>query len=138
MRFRISVAIDRIRWFFQRGFRGFDDRAIWNIDVYLRDQLLKILPIYKENTVALWNNPETHEPMTEEEMNAVLDTLIFHLRMMDEDYVEKELFGSNVEDDDYVVGSRTIEEYQRISEVQNQNKDLALDLLKTFWWQLWD
>ena len=64
--------------------------------------------------------------------------VIFHLEMMDEDYVEKLLYGKNVYDDDYIPTCRSFNEYKRISSIMNQNKNAFMKLFDIFFWELWD
>ena len=57
---------------------------------------------------------------------------------MDEDNVEKLLYGKNVYDDDYNFKEYTMERCKRISLVMNQNKEAFMKLFNLFFWQLWD
>ena len=56
--------------------------------------------------------------------------------MSDEDFVEKKLYGNNIYDDDYV--SKDLEIHKRIWTIRKQNQDIAFDLLKLLWDELWD
>lgn len=74
----------------------------------------------------------------EENTKLIYQTMIFHLQMMDEDYVEKILYGNNVYDDNYEVGCRSIEDYKRIYSVMRQNKNAFMKLFSLFYFDLWD
>ena len=74
----------------------------------------------------------------DENTKLIYQTMIFHLQMMDEDYVEKKLYGSNVYDDDYEVGCRSIEDHKRIYSVMRQNKNAFMKLFSLFYFDLWD
>ena len=74
----------------------------------------------------------------EESTELIYKTMIFHLQMMDECFVEKVLFGNNVYDDDYEIGCRSIEERKRISSVIRQNKNAFMKLFSLFYFDLWD
>jgi len=37
-----------VKWFIQRGFRGYSDRDLWNIDVFFRGTILKGLKAFKK------------------------------------------------------------------------------------------
>ena len=74
----------------------------------------------------------------EEETNMILDMMIYHLEMMDEDYVEKLLYGKNIYDDDYNPSEYSIEKCNRISAVMEQNKNAFMKLFTIFFWDLWD
>ena len=74
----------------------------------------------------------------EETTELIYKTMIFHLHMMDEDYVEKKLYGNNVYDDNYEVGCRSIEDHKRIYSVMEQNKNAFMKLFSLFYYDLWD
>ena len=80
--------------------------------------------------------PEGH--LDEEHTELIYRTMMYHLQMMDEDYVEKILYGNNVCDDDYEIGCRSIEDYKRINSVMEQNKDAFMKLFSLFYFHLWD
>ena len=56
--------------------------------------------------------------------------------MTDEDFVEKQLYGNNVYDDDYRMKDK--DELIRIGKVMTQNKDAFMKLFKMFFYDLWD
>ena len=66
--------------------------------------------------------------------------MIYHLEMMDENHVEKVLYGKNCYDDDYefIKGKECIERIKRIRSVMSQNKDSFMKLFSLFFYQLWD
>ena len=64
--------------------------------------------------------------------------MIFHLHMMDKDYVEKKLYGSNIYDADYDFRNRSIEDHKRIYSVMRQNKNAFMKLFSLFYYDLWD
>ena len=74
----------------------------------------------------------------EETTNLIYSTMIFHLKMMDRDCVEKILYGSNIYNEDYQIGCRSTEEYDRINYVMHQNKNLFMKLFSLFYYDLWD
>ena len=74
--------------------------------------------------------------LTSEQTNMVLDTMIYHLQMMDEDYVEKVLYGKNIYDDDYDFDCRTIDDYKHISNIMKQNKGAFMKLFTLFFYEL--
>ena len=80
--------------------------------------------------------PEGH--FDEESTELIYQTMIFHLKMMDEFYVEKKLYGSNAYDDNYEVGCRSIEDRKRIYSVMRQNKNAFMKLFSLFYYDLWD
>lgn len=63
--------------------------------------------------------------------------MIWHLKMMDEDFVEKQLFGTNIDDDDYDYQKRTMDDILRIMKVAQQNEYSFMELFCLFYDSLW-
>lgn len=135
-----------LKYAWQRAWRGWDSRDMFNIHTSFIDRRKEILKAYREKHYTLLNIPEEYRPMfgnrfffDEDETNTILDTLIFHLDMMDEDYVEKVLYGKNVYDDDYDFKQDfSLEKTKRIAAVVEQNKNAFMKLFTLFFWHLWD
>lgn len=141
-----------LKYAFQRFWRGYEDVDVWAMDDQLKNRLIVLLQRYKETKHCLWWCPEGYDwsrvcekdkwmgrySFSSEQMDSIIDTWIFHLKMSDEDYVEKKLYGKNVYDDDYEVGCRSKEEIDRIWEVRKQNQDAAMKLLWLMIDELWD
>lgn len=150
IRGKIDRLYGELRWAWQRAWRGYDDREVWGLNDVLRDRLIILLQNYKKIYHCLWWCPDGYDwskvcekdkfcdryLFSEEQIDVILDTLIFYLKMSDENYCEKELFGNNIYDDDYVIKNNN--EYMRISNIIKQNQDAAFDLLKVIWDRLWD
>jgi hypothetical protein len=80
----------RIRWAWQRVFRGWDDRAVWSIDSYLADQI--IATVYRLKTIkhgipmSMFENDDFeengydikpgHEKVADERWDKILDKII--------------------------------------------------------------
>lgn len=73
---------------------------------------------------------------TEEETNNIIDEMIYNLQMMDEDFVEKVLYGNNILDDNYHF--KTPEETKLIFSTMDQHKEKFMELFSDYFWQLWD
>lgn len=152
LRWKIDKTIDELKYAWQRAWKGYDNRELWGFDSMFLERTAIILEEYKKNHYGLWWCPEGYDwsktcekdewfdkyLFSEEQMDAIIETLIFHLKMSDEDFVEKHLYGKNINDDDYVIGCRSKEDYIRIANVRKQNQDAAMDLLKLFMDDLWD
>lgn len=150
--YKIKHIFKELKWAFQRAWRGYDSRDIWGLNDRFIDRLIILLKDYKENCHCLWWCPEGYDWskicekdkvtecyfFTSEQMEAIIDTLIFYLQMCDEDFVEKQLFGSNVFDDGYEVGSRTLDDIRKIQKIRKQNQDAAIKLLGKLMDNLWD
>lgn len=145
----LRYKLKEIRWnliyAWQRAWRGWDSRDMFNPYTSFIDRRKEILKAYRKNHCTLLNVPKEYTDMfdnrlffNEEETNMILDMMIYHLEMMDEDYVEKLLYGKNVYDDDYNPSEYSIEKCNRISAVMEQNKNEFMKLFTIFFWDLWD
>lgn len=144
LKHRVNELIWDIRYAWQRAWRGYDNADIFNMDYCFVERYKAILKEYKDMHNCLFNIPEKYREQfngrlnfTDEETDVIIDTMIFHLEMMDEDYVEKVLYGQNIHDEGYNFRIRTIEDYKRISSIMNQNKEAFMKLFTDFFWDLW-
>lgn len=129
----------------QRAWKGYDPREIWDMNTGFVEKYKAILKDYRKNHWCLFNVPEEYREsfgkliFDGSETNDIIDTMIFHLEMMDEDYVEKVLYGKNIYDDDYDFKKDfSIEKTKRVWSVVDQNKEAFMRLFNLFFWQLWD
>ena len=139
-----------LRYAWRRAWRGYDDVDFFECFEMFRRRMIRILKDFINHGNGLLNLPQESEHYNEllkrfpkghfdeEHMELIYQTMIFHLQMMDEDYVEKILYGNNVYDDDYEVGCRSIEDHKRIYSVMRQNKDAFMKLFSLFYFDLWD
>lgn len=139
-----------LRYAWRRAWIGYDDVDMFECFEMFRRRMIRILEDFIKHGHGLLNLPQESEHYDEllkrfpkgyfDEKNTELiyQTMIFHLQMMDEDYVEKILYGSNVYDDDYQIGCRSIEDRKRISSVIRQNKNAFMKLFSLFYFDLWD
>ena len=139
-----------LRYAWRRAWRGYDDVDFFECFEMFRRRMIRILEDFINHGNALLNLPQESEHYNEllekfpercfdeENTKQIYQTMIFHLQMMDEDYVEKILYGNNVYDDDYEVGCRSIEDYKRIYSVMRQNKNAFMKLFSLFYYDLWD
>ena len=140
-----------LHYAFKRVWLGYDDVDVFEYFERFRIRTILILERFKETHVGLWWVPEESEHyeqlgyldtctnkrvFSNEDMNMIIDTMIWHLKMMDEDFVEKQLYGNCVYDENYRF--KTIEEIQRISNVMVQNKEAFIKLFNMFYFDMWD
>lgn len=138
-----------LRYAWQRAWKGYDARDIFNFNANCIDRMIVCLEEIKESKWGLLNVPEKYQDnyipgiqrndtgcFTEEETNHILETIIYYLRMSDEDNVEKQLYGTNCYDDDYDYHDITMDRIKSIEKERQANQDKAFDLLKMFWNQL--
>ena len=139
-----------LRYAWRRAWFGYDDVDMFECFEMFRRRMIRILEDFIKHGDSLFNIPtqsEHYEELLkkfsqgyfdEEHTELIYRTMIFHLQMMDEDYVEKILYGNNVYDDDYEIDCRTIEDHKKINSVMEQNKDAFMKLFSLFYFQLWD
>ena len=145
--------LKKLRWelrhAWHRAWIGYDDVDFFECFEMFRRRMIRILEDFINHGNALLNLPQESEHynelsnkfpgyLDEENTKLIYQTMIFHLQMMDEDYVEKKLYGNNIYDDDYKIGCRSIEDYKRISSIMQQNKDAFMKLFSLFYYDLWD
>ena len=145
LKWRIKELYWDFRYALKRVWYGYDDRDIFAMNDMFRDRYIAILKEYNKNRHCCWNVPEQYRDVlgqlffTDEQTNVIIDTMIFHLQMTDEDHVEKVLYGKNVFDDDYDVSRDwSVEKAMHISSIVVQNKELFMEMFNMFFWELWD
>lgn len=138
-----------LRYAWRRTWRGYDDVDMFECFEMFRRRMIRILEDFIKHGNSLFNIPTQSEHydelikkfpqeyFDEKHTELIYQTMIYHLQMMDEDYVEKILYGNNV-NDDYEIGCRTVDNYKRICSVMKQNKDAFMKLFSLFYFQLWD
>ena len=131
-----------LRYAWKRAWRGYDDIDIIEMNTMFIERYKAILKEYRKNHHGLFNVPEEYREFNklyfnEEETDIIIDMMIYHLEMMDEDHVEKILYGKY--DDDYEIKNiNMFERYKRIYSIMNQNKEAFMKLFNLFFWDLWD
>ena len=139
-----------LKYAWRRAWIGYDDVDMFECFEMFRRRMIRILEDFIDHGNGLLNLPQESEHYNEllkkfpercfdeENTKLIYQTMIFHLQMMDEDYVEKILYGNNVYDDDYEIGCRSIEHRKRIYSVMKQNKNAFMKLFSLFYFDLWD
>ena len=139
-----------LRYAWDRAWIGYDDVDMFGFFEMFRIRMIRILEDFIKYGNGLLNLPKESEHYNEllerfpkgyfdeENTELIYKTMIFHLQMMDEYFVEKMLYGNNVYDDDYEIGCCSIEERKRISSVIRQNKNAFMKLFSLFYFDLWD
>lgn len=152
LRFKCEMLLYELKLAWQRAWRGYDNRDVWALNSMIKLRLIATLEDYKKNRHLLWYCTEGYDwtkvakydeqcdrfIFSKEQTDAILDTLIFHLQMSDDDYVEKKLYGNNVYDDDYDFESMARRDYMKIERIRKQNQDAAVRLLGLLMDDLWD
>lgn len=134
-----------LKYAWQRAWRGWDSRDMFNMDISFIERYKEILKYFRKHHHGLFNIPLEYQQdfnnrlhFNEEETDAIIDMMIYHLEMMDEDNVEKVVYGTNVYDDDYDFTNYTLYKCKRINSIMQQNKKAFMKLFDLFFFQLWD
>ena len=151
---KLRYFLRQLRWELKYAWRrvwiGYDDVDFFECFEMFRRRMIRILEDFIKHGHGLLNLPQESEHYNEllekvsegyfddENTKLIYRTMIFHLQMMDENYVEKKLYGNNIYDDDYEIGCRNIEDHKRIYSVMRQNKDAFMKLFSLFYYDLWD
>lgn len=114
----------KIRYGFQRMFKGYDNMDIIELYSSFISKYTKVLNEYKKNRCGHpWE-------LSNEEWNDILDKMIYHLHYMDEDNVENELKKDMPEE--------WIPSYKTVNEIMNKHKDEFFKLFSEYFYNLWD
>lgn len=142
-----------LRYACKRFWYGHDDVDVFDVSTRFRDRMIDVLHVFLKHHDGLFWVPRESEHYKDlghlddvsgfrvfngKETDLIIEMMIYHLKMMDSDYVEKKLYGSNVNDEDYDPGSRTGDDWRIINTVVKQNKDCFMKLFDLFFWELWD
>ena len=151
LKYKLKELRWELRYAFKRAWVGYDDVDVFSYNSRFRERLIAILERFKETHMGLWWVPKESEHyeylgyldecanrrcFNEEETDMIIETMIWHLKMMDEDFCEKQLYGDYVYDDNY--RHKDIKELIKIGNVMHQNKEAFMKLFNMFFYDLWD
>lgn len=126
--YRIKWKIDRAYWNcrygFERMFKGYDSVDVFDTFSKFIERYTKILTEYRKTHVGYVGT------MTNEEWEAIIDEMLYHLKYMDEETVAEEL--ENDVPDDWDVSLLTV------NEVMDKHKDAFFKLFSEYFYNLWD
>ena len=129
--------IRRVRWFVQRGKRGWADCDWWNMDRYLSTIILPMLKQLKENQHGY---PGYGQASTPEKWDAILDKMIEGFeaanRVIEDDYY-KEISGDSIE----AITHAPREEMLKWGEASKRDQKVFSENMKLFnkwFFALWD
>ena len=114
----------KVRYGFQRMFKGYDYVDTFEIFAKFIERYTKILTRYKKNHIGYCYG------MTEEEWDAVIDEMLYHLKYMDEETVTEEL--KRDVPDDWSASYRTV------NPILEKHKNAFFELFSKYFYDLWD
>lgn len=112
-----------IKFGFQRMFRGYSNQELYSFHYCFVERYIKILKDFKKHNVAYPTN------MTEEHWDEILDEMIYHLEMMDEDNVTESLKRAMPEDWEPA--------YNTVWEVMERNRKAFFALFSEYFYNMW-
>lgn len=121
--FWLAIVYRTIKFSIQRLFRGFTDQDVYAFSKSFINRYTQILKQFKEH------NDATPYDLTKEEWDAVLDCLVYHLKMMDEENVIEVLTKDMPEDYN--------PSWESITEIMNRNKKEFFELFSKYFYDLW-
>lgn len=130
-----------IKWFIQRGIRGYSDQDIWGMDYWFIETIIPMLKQLKNTKHGYPCN------MTEEQWEKELDNMIYYFEEIDENKCsEKNEFEEdfqktiweNYDKNKDEIREKWIQREYEISDYRTHMKDKAFKLFSKYFWNLWD
>lgn len=121
---RVKDAYWEVRYGLQRMFKGYDSVDVFDTYSKFVERYTNILARYRKVHVGYVYG------MTNEEWEAIIDEMLYHLHYMDEQNVRKEL-EENVTDDWYA-------SMEAVDRIMNKHKDEFFVLFSKYFYNLWD
>ena len=112
-----------IKFGFQRMFRGYSNQELYSFYYCFVERYIKILKDFKKHNIAYPIN------LNEEQWDKILDEMIYHLEMMDEENVIKQL-SKNMPDD-------FIPNYKTVFEIMERHRKEFFNLFSENFYNLW-
>lgn len=138
----------QLRYAWKRAWQGYDDIDVFTVNDRFRDRMILTLTVFEKDNDCLFWVPEDTDHYNElgeldsisgrrcfckDDTDLIVDMMIWHLKMMDEDFVEKQIFGKNIYDDNYNFQERVPGDYQKIHNIVRQNKKAFMKLFYLFY-----
>lgn len=151
-KYKIEHCLNKIRQFYQRGEKGFSRIDCFNINFYLLENLPKMLEILAKNHCGIpnevWNDWKNNN-YSEKEIEQVWTNILFYIKWNLEeanedtcslinpyqDAIDRKWRGEKISDD-ILKKWFDFEKYK--SQYRNDHLNIALDLIKEYFWDLWD
>ena len=120
----IREAYWEVRYGFQRMFKGYDSVDTFETFAKFIDRYTKILTEYRKHHVGYVGT------MTNEEWEAIIDEMLYHLYYMDEEHVTEEL--------ERDVPKDWSASYTTVNYILDKHKDEFFKLFSGYFYNLWD
>ena len=120
---KIERFIDALKMAWQRAWYGYGLSECYDLYYYSMERLHANLIEFKNNNIAIWRDANDGHEMNEDELNNVLDRMIY-LSSYENMDVDELLY-------------KTKDKYEKCYQQVEKNKNELFDLLKDYWFQLW-
>ena len=124
VRHKIKDVYWEIRYGFQRMFKGYDSVDTFETFAKFIERYTKILTEYRKKHVGYVLGMEN------EEWEAIIDEMLYHLKYMDEETVTEEL--ERDVPDDWVASHKTV------NPILEKHKNAFFELFSKYFYDLWD
>ena len=122
--FKIKNLYYQVKYGFQRMFRGYDDTEVFDMDMAFIDRYLKILKDFRKNHCGY---PPS---ITNEQWDDILDEMIKHLTLMNENNIMSELKKGMPDSFE--------PNYETVMDVMSRHKNEFFALFSKWFYNLWD
>lgn len=120
----------KIKWFFQRLFRGYSDIELWNLDDSIIKFTLPRLKAFRDQTQGYPSNIDTFE-----EWQAILDEMIWAMEYVSSDEMPywdlKEKYGEETDEDGKL---KYIVEFEKLEERARKGFEYFGKYFNNLWW----
>lgn len=131
-KFKVFQLIDQIGYAFQRFWRGYDDREVFEFSEMFLSRNLAILKSFKKNNIGIWYDLQTQQ-FSEENTNLHLQNLIDLLTRCNENSIY--YFPFNENDNPFDQYDQLF--FTTIDQEVNNNIQKFLELLSQDFYNLW-
>jgi hypothetical protein len=131
-----------IKWFFQRGARGYSDSDVWNFDCYLSDVIYNGLKQLKEIKHGFPCGYKENWKKAERNWDRDLQIMIDGFKSANEIGENSFVMGCSKTETEIFLGREVpkfdIRKYEREIAKRQKKLDKAMDLFKKHFFNLWD
>lgn len=127
-RYKLKRLYWELKYAWQRAWRGYDDTAVFNIDYSFLNFIVPVLKDFRNTYCGMRIkdfDEEKQEPIcyTTEEQNAILDEMIMHFEMANENWYDEQ---------------QETFEYKEQKELMLYHKNKAFEMFSEHFYNLWD
>ena len=111
----------KIKWFYQRGKRGYSDNDVWDLDYWFLNVIVPMLKQLNKSNISYPAN------LTMEEWHRILNKMIFYFTEAKEEKINY----NNIK-------HKYFQREKELDLYRNKKKQQAFTLFSKYFWHLWD